>query len=127
MYKRQVDLVRYFEFAVDLSSSDSGTEIWIGLPTSNTKVSSVTDDDGNKVKHETRFAGGDYTLILTGFAGIKPGNLKGFTVEATIPEFIFRDSRNEGYATMEYIPGWWSSEVKVQDIAVILPCLLYTS
>lgn len=116
-----VDLVRYFEFAVDQSSSDSGTEIWIGLPTSNTKVSSVTGDDGNKVKHETRFAGGDYTLILTGFAGIKPGTLKGFTVEATIPDFIFRDSQNEGYATMKYIPGWWSSEVKVQDIAVILP------
>jgi hypothetical protein len=116
-----VDLVRYFEFAVDLSSSDSGTEIWIGLPTSNTRVSSVTDDDGNKVKHETRFSGGDYTLILTGFTGIKPGTAKGFTVEATIPDFIFRDSQNEGYATMKYIPGWWSSEVEVQDIAVILP------
>lgn len=116
-----VGLIRYFEFAVSQDSSDSGTEIWIGLPTSRTEVYSVTDDKGNDVDFKTRISGGDYTLILTGFDPIKPGTSKGFTVEAVIPEFIFPDSQNEGYATMKYIPGWWSSEVKVQDIAVILP------
>lgn len=116
-----VGLIRYFEFAVDQSSTDSGTEIWIGLPTSRTQVSSVTDDKGNNVTFKTQISGGDYTLILTGFDAIEPGKAKGFTVEAVIPEFLFPDSENEGYATMKYIPGWWSSQVKVQDIAVILP------
>ncbi|HHY12708.1 MAG TPA: hypothetical protein GX529_08775, partial [Firmicutes bacterium] len=116
-----VGLIRYFEFAVSQNSSDSGTEIWIGLPTSRTTVSSVTDDEGNNVSFQTRISGGDYTLVLTGFDAIEPGTSKGFTVEAAIPEFLFPDSQNQGYATMRYIPGWWSSEVKVQDIAVILP------
>ncbi len=116
-----VDLIRYFEFAVSQDSSDTGTGIWIGLPTSRTAVSSVTDGNGNSVPFETRISGGDYTLILSGFDPIKPGTSKGFTVEAVIPEFVFPDSQNEGYATMKYIPGWWSSEVAVQDIAVILP------
>ncbi len=116
-----VGLIRYFEFAVSQNSSDSGTEIWIGLPTSRTTISSVTDDEGNNVSFQTRISGGDYTLVLTGFDAIKPGTSKGFTVEAAIPEFLFPDSQNQGYATMRYIPGWWSSQVKVQDIAVILP------
>ncbi|MGI6619996.1 MAG: hypothetical protein ACOX35_00905 [Bacillota bacterium] len=116
-----VGLVRYFEFAVAENSSDAGTEIWIGLPTSRTAVSSVTDNQGNEVSFETRISGGEYTLILTGFGPIKPGTSKGFAVEALIPDFLFPDSHNEEYVTMKYIPGWWSSEVDVQDIAVILP------
>ena len=110
-----VGLVRYFEFAVAENSSDAGTEIWIGLPTSRTAVSSVTDNQGNEVSFETRISGGEYTLILTGFGPIKPGTSKGFAVEALIPDFLFPDSHNEEYVTMKYIPGWWSSEVDVQD------------
>jgi len=87
-----VGLIRYFEFAVSQDSSDAGTEIWIGLPTSRTEVYSVTDDKGNDVDFKTRISGGDYNLILTGFDPIKPGTSKGFTVEAVIPEFIFPDS-----------------------------------
>jgi len=116
-----VELVRYFEFAVNTSSSDSGTEIWVGLPTSRTRVSSVKDQEGKDVKFQTRSSQGEYLLILSGFEAIKPGTSRAFTVTATIPDFLFPDNRNQGYVTMQYIPGWWSSEVKVQDIAVILP------
>ncbi len=115
-----VTLVRYFEFRVEQSSTDSGTEIWAGLPTSSTKVSSVVDQDGKSVKFSTRSSGGEYVVTLTGFT-IKPGTSKGFTITATIPDFIYRDTRNAGYVTMRYTPGWWSSTVAVQDIAVVLP------
>lgn len=115
-----VTLLRYFEFKVEQSSSDAGTEIWAGLPTSGTEVSSVVDQDGKAVKFDTRSSGGEYVVTLTGFS-IKPGTQKGFTITATIPSFIFRDSRNAGYATMQYTPGWWPAPVAVQDIAVVLP------
>ncbi len=115
-----VQLIRYFEFEVESASSDSGTEIWAGLPTGSTEVTSVVDQDGNPVRYGTRSSGGDHVVTLSGFS-IKPGDSKGFTVTATIPDFLHQDTRNEGYVTMQYTPGWWSAEVKVQDIAVILP------
>jgi hypothetical protein len=115
-----VTLVRYFDFFVEASSTDAGTEIWAGLPTSSTRVTSVVDDDGNKVDFNVRSSGGEYVVTLKGFS-IKPGTGMGFTVTAEIPNFIFPDTRNEGYVTMQYFPAWWSSTVKTQDIAVILP------
>lgn len=115
-----VTLIRYFEFAVSGSSTDSGTEIWAGLPTSGTKVSSVVDQDGKSVSFQTRSSDGQYVVTMTGFA-IKPGTQKGFTVTATVSDLVFRDDRNAGYVTMQYMPGWWSSPVAVQDIAVVLP------
>ena len=115
-----VSLVRYFEFQVASTSSDNGTEIWAGLPTSNTKVSSVVDEDGKQVKFSTRSSNGEYVVTLSGFS-IKPGTKKGFTVTASIPGFIHKDTRNAGYVTMQYMPGWWTAPVTVQDIAVVLP------
>lgn len=115
-----VSLKRYFEFAVASTSSDSGNEIWAGLPTSRTTVSSVVDEDGKSVKFGTRSSGGEYVVNLSGFS-IKPGSKKGFTITASIPQFVTKDSRNEGYVTMQYSPGWWTAPVAVQDIAVILP------
>jgi hypothetical protein len=38
-----VTMVRYFEFKVDQGVTDAGTEIWAGLPTRSTRVSSVVD------------------------------------------------------------------------------------
>jgi len=115
-----VRLERYFEFQVEETSTDPGTEIWAGLPTAGTKVLSVVDEDGDAVKFGTRSSGGEYHVTLSGFS-IKPGTKKGFTVTAEIPNFIFRDTKNAGYVTMEYSPGWWTAPVAVQDIGVILP------
>jgi hypothetical protein len=59
-------------------------------------------------------------VALTGFT-IKPGTSKGFTVTATIPNFMYQDIRNAQYVTLQYTPGWWTSPVAVQDVAIILP------
>lgn len=115
-----VTLVRYFEFRVEQGSTDSGTEIWAGLPTAGTKVSGVVDEDGLTVKSTTRSSGGEYVVALTGFS-IRPGTTKGFTITAMVPDFVHRDTVNEGYVTVQYTPGWWTSKVAVQDVAVILP------
>ena len=76
-----VTLVRYFDFFVEASSTDAGTEIWAGLPTSSTRVTSVVDDDGTKVDFNVRSSGGEYVVTLKGFS-IKPGTGMGFTVTA---------------------------------------------
>lgn len=118
---RDVELVRYFEFEVSRSSTESCTEIWVGLPTADTVVSSVIDEDGNAVRYSVEITEEQYIVKLRGFSAIKPGTSRGFTITATIPKFVFRDTQNENYATMQYIPGWWSSEVGSLDIAVVLP------
>ncbi len=116
-----VELVRYFEFEVSKSSTEPCTEIWTGLPTTETTVSSVVDQDGNAVSYSVRRSDGQYVVVLRGFPTIKPGTSRSFTVTATIPKFVFPDTQNDDYVTMRYIPGWWSSEVGSLDIAVILP------
>ncbi|HHY34921.1 MAG TPA: DUF2207 domain-containing protein [Firmicutes bacterium] len=116
-----VELVRYFEFEVSRSSTEACTEIWVGLPTPDTMVSSVIDEDGNAVRYSVEITEEQYIVKLRGFPAIKPGTSRSFTVTATVPKFIFPDTQNEDYVTMRYIPGWWSSEVGSLDIAVILP------
>ena len=115
-----VFLVRYFEFRVANTSTDAGTAIWAGLPTSGTRITKVTDASGQSVNYGTNFSGGSFVVTLEGFK-INPGEAMGFYIEAEIPQFIYRDSQNEGYVTLEYTPGWWDSAVLEQEIAVILP------
>ena len=86
-------------------------------PTSSTRVTSVVDDDGNKV--DFNVSSGGSTWSLSKASRLSPAGM-GFTVTAEIPN-SFPDTRNEGYVTMQYFPAWWSSTVKTQDIAVILP------
>ena len=102
-----VELVRYFEFAVAASSTETGTEIWAGLPTGTTTISSVMDEKGSKVAFSTRSSGGQYVFVLKGFPAIKPGQKLGFTITARIAGFLYPDQRNPGYATMDYMPAWW--------------------
>ena len=115
----RVFLLRYFEFRVDKSSSDAGTVIWAGLPTSSTRITKVTDASGQNVSYGTNFSG-TFVVTLEGFK-ISPGESMGFYIEAEIPQFVYLASRNEGYVTLEYTPGWWDSSVLEQEIAVILP------
>lgn len=116
----RVFLVRYFEFRVGADSQDSGTEIWAGLPTSATRVTAVTDELGAPVSFQANSNNGEYVVIVRGFS-IKPGSSKGFYIEAEIPSFLYPDNKNQGYMTLQYTPGWWSSAVAEQELAVILP------
>lgn len=109
-------LTRFFEFRVLASSTDAGTEIWAGIPTPNTQIRAVTDEDGQEVS----FSFNGSVVILRGFS-IAPGSKSGFFIEAQIPSFLFPDSQNTGYATLQYIPGWWSAPVLEQKVAIILP------
>lgn len=117
----KVKLLRYFEFSVSASSSDNGTEIWAGLPTAATKVTQVLNAQGNPVKFSQQTQGGNFILVLKGFPAIKPGTKQGFTVSGEVPDFLFEDSGNPTYVTLQYIPGWWSAPVDKQEITFVLP------
>ncbi len=117
----KVKLLRYFDFAVSANSTDNGTEIWAGLPTATTKITKVTDSQGNPVKFSQQTQSGNFILVLKGFPAIKPGAKQGFYVQGEISDFLFEESGDPTRVTIQYIPGWWSAPVDKQEIMFVMP------
>ncbi len=125
----RVLLNKEFTFKVLPESTDKGTEIWVGLPTANTKVNSVNyyqADRLHTVDFKIRKSDNSQNVIFTDFPAIIPGESLTFQFYAEIPDLIYwlnKEQPNlplaEQKVAVSYIPAWWD-KAETKDLTLEL-------
>lgn len=123
----RITLSKSFVFKVLPESTENGTEIWVGLPTENTKVQSASYlKDGRLIPltFKQRSSGGEYQVIFDEIPPILPGESLEIHFTASIPDLIYwlnkkelDKSAGEQRVSLSYIPAWWEEAV-VGDLTV---------
>lgn len=109
-------LTKEFTFHVESRSTELGTEVWVGLPTSDTSVISASFSlNGETVTPNYKINNDDeIQVIFTNFPAIHPGETGRFSFKAQIPDLIYWLSKKElekapedQLVSISYIPAWW--------------------
>lgn len=114
-------LDKEFTFHVLEYSTENGTEIWVGLPTSGVKIQKavyVSNGTEIPVKFSVESDDDNYQVILKKFPPIKPGETGRFRFTARIPGMVYwldksqpsRSPSNQ-HVAISYVPAWWDKAV----------------
>ncbi|MDD2431752.1 MAG: hypothetical protein PHD88_03650 [Firmicutes bacterium] len=117
----QILLNKSFSFRVLPESTENGTEIWVGLPTKNTKVTNASYVE-NRVSTALEFrqdtSGDNYQVIFDRIPAILPGQSLEIHYTATVPDLIYwldkkqpDEEPNAQRVALSYIPAWWDKAV----------------
>lgn len=125
----KITLQKEFTFHVLPSSNENGTDIWVGLPTNDTRVSRAEYFQNGQwvpVKYSLESSDDQYHVSFKKFQPIQPGETGRFRFMATIPDLVYWLDRKqvdlepeEQQVTISYIPAWWEQGV-VHTLTLIM-------
>lgn len=109
-------LTKEFTFHVKSRSTESGTEVWVGLPTDATSVISASFSLNGKTTtpHYKIDNDDEIHVIFTDFPAIQPGETGRFSFKAQIPDLVhwlnkkeLKKAPEDQMVSISYIPAWW--------------------
>ncbi len=125
-------LHKEFAFHVLPSSTEDGTEVWVGLPTDGTRVSEASyslNGQSSTPTYDVEDDNDQYFVSFTRFPAIKPGQTGEFTFTAKIPDLVYwldkkqlDKAPEDQLVSISYIPAWWEKgTVKNLELTMNLP------
>lgn len=125
----KVTLEKEFTFEVLPSSTENGTDVWVGLPTDDTSVLSaayIAHGQEMRVQYSREENGDEQFVSFTKFPPIKPGESGRFRFTARIPDLVYwlnkeqpKQEPGQQLVAISFIPAWWEKG-KIGSLKVMM-------
>ena len=119
-----VVLLRY-NLTLTVESGTISKFVRIGMPNKDFEVYLAQEvfPDGRTIDAEfVEVREGDYFAVeLRPSSPIVAGSSRTYIVEAEVKNFVFEDKTNSGNAGLRFIPSWFSAQIDILEVFVVLP------
>jgi hypothetical protein len=111
----------FYNITLTLDSGDNINYILIGQPQRAFTIGEATDQYDHRLTTSDVSQGSQYQVKVILYQPLTSGHSVWFTLTTNVAQMIYNDTMNAGNVGMQFIPCWWTVDVKDLRVAIVLP------